>query len=1535
MGEDPDWRGSPSYSTFTSIRYFSLFCLLLLPTIDANHHVCGSIDIRNDARTVFNKGDATDSFIARYTNCTILEGTLSISMITNSSTKEEEFVTFPNLVEITGYLLVFNVKSLTTLSRILPNLRVIGGSQLVMQYALVIYQNPDLKDVGLVNLRVIRNGGVKIAENPSLCFVKHINWKGLCHEGQGLDDVHVLDGATAGAQCTDECDDSFGRCVKTARPNGIFDTACWNAKVCQEHCKHDRYENETTDAEGKIKVNRIIGPGCLIGGTGNESCHKECLGGCYAEDDAGQCVACKNFLHDGKCVGACPMKDGVKLYKYLSRCVTAQQCFDSPEVRVDDEWRKYKPAEDECNYSCPPNFELVKKVDRINRETGNMTETTEYCVKCPLGCPKKCKGKALDTIAMAKDLKGCNIIEGNLDIQLRDSSKMSLLTKALEDIQVIEGHLLVRFSPSLTSLAVFKNLREIKGNELFQDRYALVIYENNNLNSLFPSNVTRGLKLTAGSAQVQNNRMLCFKHVEELMKGMKQDLHTDDQSPHSNGDKAICDETHLDLAIEKRMSEGFILRWTPFNTTDIDHRKFLGYQVFYKRVDSDDVSKVSIEQDRSVCADTWSMHFEPEQSKQRAAGGNKEEEKKEQHTLNESLTLSDEKQLFYEGKTPTEEQLENTLGKNKKIEYQNGVSSAYAMAVIMNDVHIVPHAYYAAYVQTKMVNHPGARNARSNVVIVHTQFHNPTPPKITNIVARGSDSLEVVWDESTKPNGVITHYIVSWHIQSRDISFDVKHACDAVGERRSHKMIASPSSTVSPSTTSAQNEFISVMTEGVGQSDADTCSAKGCCTCAAQEGPSSSLFDEDEAAAEERRRQDDFESAVQNIVFVPSEQPEPLKREKRSLLSVEKTDKNEKSEKMEEEENDVGKTPIGMENEENEEIVEEDDGETEMGDFKMPHQPGYLLFPTVGEDAVVYTINVTAANGTRVNSFVITNLTHATTYQVSITACQDIDVYPTYCSLKPAYKSHRTAEIVGNDDVPVESIVTTVFNDTDTGKVFIRFEAPQHPNGIIHGFTVTLNNVNEEATPITHCVNSSIFAGGVIMKGLADGTYVPSIKTITATGGSGLVVGPKFTIRSPSFFTPTRIILGLIALGFLIALAGLAMSQINSRFFPKKIGMYVRQTISANPEYLSQFDVYKQDEWELERGSLTLGEEIGRGTFGKVYRGWADNIKSQCGTVFSECAIKTVSEEANPAERLHFLIEASVMKQFNSSFIIHLYGVVSDGQPVLVVMEMMGKGNLRDYLRSRRPDAEENTDHLPVPEDSEIMEWAAQIADGMAYLECLKFCHRDLAARNCMIGADNVVKIGDFGMARDIYYHEYYKPTGKRMMPVRWMAPESLKDGKFSLKSDVWSYGIVLYEMMTLAQQPYQGLANDEVFNFIGVSRRVLERPIDCPDFWYELMECCWAYVPRERPSFRQIVDCLCMRASQDFKQVLERFSKASWALNEAPPTDDDREVERTEEIIDEEVQKMFCMDNRRRNEPDDYSDRGTELINSEEEDSV
>lgn len=234
------------------------------------------------------------------------------------------------------------------------------------------------------------------------------------------------------------------------------------------------------------------------------------------------------------------------------------------------------------------------------------------------------------------------------------------------------------------------------------------------------------------------------------------------------------------------------------------------------------------------------------------------------------------------------------------------------------------------------------------------------------------------------------------------------------------------------------------------------------------------------------------------------------------------------------------------------------------------------------------------------------------------------------------------------------------------------------------------------------------------------------------------------------------------------------------------------------------------------------------------------------------------------------------MKAFDTHHVVRLLGVVSQGQPTLVIMELMANGDLKTYLRSHRPDTESydpNFEHQP-PSLKRIMQMAIEIADGMAYLAAKKFVHRDLAARNCMVAEDLTVKIGDFGMTRDIYETDYYRKGTKGLLPVRWMAPESLKDGVFTSSSDVWSYGVVLWEMATLASQPYQGLSNDQVLRYV-IDGGIMEMPENCPEKLYKLMRSCWRRKPSDRPTFLELCSILLDEASSTFLQVSFYHSSA------------------------------------------------------------
>jgi len=247
------------------------------------------------------------------------------------------------------------------------------------------------------------------------------------------------------------------------------------------------------------------------------------------------------------------------------------------------------------------------------------------------------------------------------------------------------------------------------------------------------------------------------------------------------------------------------------------------------------------------------------------------------------------------------------------------------------------------------------------------------------------------------------------------------------------------------------------------------------------------------------------------------------------------------------------------------------------------------------------------------------------------------------------------------------------------------------------------------------------------------------------------------------------------------------------------------------------------------------------------------------------CAVKTVNDTANYNQRLEFLHEASAMKGLKTEHVVKLIGVVSMGQPTLVLMELMENGDLKNFLYKRRPDSENNKENLPQPTLEETLQMALEIADGMAYLSVQKYVHRDLAARNCMVSANNVVKVGDFGMARDIYERDYYRKQSRGLLPVRWMAPESIRDGKFTTQSDVWSYGVVLWEMSTLAEQPYGGYSHEEVMRIVREGQK-MARPDNCSDIVYGLMTDCWESNPTARPTFLDLCDQLLEHANDRFR---------------------------------------------------------------------
>uniref|UniRef100_A0A8C1MKR3 Tyrosine-protein kinase receptor n=1 Tax=Cyprinus carpio TaxID=7962 RepID=A0A8C1MKR3_CYPCA len=514
---------------------------------------------------------------------------------------------------------------------------------------------------------------------------------------------------------------------------------------------------------------------------------------------------------------------------------------------------------------------------------------------------------------------------------------------------------------------------------------------------------------------------------------------------------------------------------------------------------------------------------------------------------------------------------------------------------------------------------------------------------------------------------------------------------------------------------------------------------------------------------------------------------------------------------------------------------------------------------------------------------VIPNLVHFTSYQIEIQACN----HPTdsnRCSM-PTYVNARTLPELKADNIV--GPVTHEFFPDEPEFVYIKWQKPKAPNGMIILYEVKYTRMSDNYEDQI-CVSRIAYEkmNGYRLRVGHPGNYSVRIRA-TSLASNGSWTEPAYFFVQDRDMNMKIIIGPLICIIVLLFLASTVFIVLRKKQTEGPTGPLIA---SSNPEYLSANDVYIPDEWEVPREKISVMRELGQGSFGMVYEGIAKDIVK--GEPETRVAVKTVNESASLRERIEFLNEASVMKAFSCHHVVRLLGVVSKGQPTLVVMELMTHGDLKSYLRSLRPDSENNPGR-PPPTLKEMIQMAAEIADGMAYLSAKKFVHRDLAARNCMVAEDLTVKIGDFGMTRDIYETDYYRKGGKGLLPVRWMAPESLKDGVFTAHSDCWSFGVVLWEISTLAEQPYQGLSNEQVLKFV-MDGGYLDRPDNCPERMHNLMQMCWQYNPKMRPAFLEIIEMIKEDLHPTFQEVSFFYSEE----NKPPESEEfDMDFENMESI--------------------------------------
>uniref|UniRef100_A0A8C2FKE7 non-specific protein-tyrosine kinase n=1 Tax=Cyprinus carpio TaxID=7962 RepID=A0A8C2FKE7_CYPCA len=301
---------------------------------------------------------------------------------------------------------------------------------------------------------------------------------------------------------------------------------------------------------------------------------------------------------------------------------------------------------------------------------------------------------------------------------------------------------------------------------------------------------------------------------------------------------------------------------------------------------------------------------------------------------------------------------------------------------------------------------------------------------------------------------------------------------------------------------------------------------------------------------------------------------------------------------------------------------------------------------------------------------------------------------------------------------------------------------------------------------------------------------------------------------------------------------------------------------------IPEYSPVQTSKFSISRKDIVLGRILGEGFFGEVHDGI---YKSKTGERVN-VAVKTCKDcSADVKEK--FMSEALIMKKLDHPHIVRLIGIIEE-DPVWIVMELYQFGELGIYLM-------ENKHKLSTVT---MILYCLQISKALAYLEGVNMVHRDIAVRNVLVAKPDCVKLGDFGLSRYIEEEEYYKASVSRL-PIKWMAPESINFRRFTSASDVWMFAVCMWEIMSGGQQPFFWLENKDVINQLEQGVR-LPKPEQCPPTLYSLMTRCWAYSPRERPSFAELVCKLSDVHNMEKEVEVEEMRGRTRSINISPFTD-------------------------------------------------
>ncbi|XP_071552518.1 insulin receptor-related protein-like [Panulirus ornatus] len=1159
---------------------------------------------------------------------------------------------------------------------------------------------------------------------------------------------------------------------------------------------------------------------CTSGCVGGQCCHQQCVGSCSSSNNASSCVACRHVLHAGTCIRSCP----ANYYEMYQRCVSWEECVS---------WGYLVLAESrECVRRCPA--QLKKKGHR--------------CIPCP-ECGR-CGTATIRNVRDAQLLRHCTSIE-NLNISINGGENVEMeLEQYLRNIEVVYGYLKI-FKTNITSTKILMNLRRIQGETLAYNRYSLVVLDNPSLHTLSswvlpPHNFT----IENGKVFFQSNPRLCLNEIHMLIPAATLTEESEADVSRSNGQEALCEKTPLSVQVRPSPVYG-----TLTVTLDADHLPSVTAYITYRKAPTN----LTLQQAPCSADQGWSVvEVRPEE--------------------------------------PRQGRLQVEVG------------------------GLVPATRYALYVKIH-TRHTPTHPARSDIVYATTSPFNPSEPVGVRWASRSSSTLEVWWEPPRRPHGLVDHYLVT-ALMLPPASPTLPPHLDPCSEqvKESLRKISEEVQLRQRSALEAKKKWEEEEAdeEGGAEEKCGLASAPACCSCLthrpyqdADPKPQQpdKYFEEyllqdvnikDVVRASRLSQQ---QLLVKTDASAGTTQAAPLtviplgidaeesrwSSHRASLLQVSLT-------------GGYGPqlVPVGLDyttssagsSEVNGSGSQQQQQQQVLVGQYQPHDPRLLhLTPRHTNDSLMM-----VEGATHKTHLTLRHLRHYTLYTVGVVAClpptnctsllppTHDDGSPTpppaaaaiqpyvqckLCSRVPATTVATTAASITSDLVPEGSLQASTHN-TSSSSITLSWLPPPQPNGAVLSYRLQYTTQRGQRTM---CLSQQEFeAGGqqVVLSDLAPGNYTCRVRVRSQAQYGPYSAPVVFTIpdsRSPKeggAVWPVVVVAAVVVATAVVC----SWRRYRARYtIPDTL-----DHVDVNPFYREGFGPSEmfRDEFILWRDDLKVLREhpLGHGSFGMVFTGEL-NVSGTSRRV----AVKTHSETASTDEIKQFLKEAAVMQDIVCHHVVRLLGVVGDYAPVYVVLELMQEGDLKTFLRK----------HKEAISDQKVLEMAVEAADGMTYLAWRRLVHRDLAARNCMLDHNLTLKIGDFGLSRNVKLSQHrtsecvpavvVPAEGHGVLPIKWMAPESLQLSMYSSQSDVWSYGVLLWEMATRGATPYKNNTNEEVVRLVVELRATLGRPRHCPTPLGKVMRRAWSYDPSHRPTFKAITSFLLKYVKHEFEERFEQVS--------------------------------------------------------------